>query len=107
MRHRAKIEAFINEHLNDRDPTSPPPDFPISSQVDGELRELRVRFAGVRYRILYQRSGNLLVLLHAFVKSSESIPGSDKALAQKRMADFKRRMDSRRKPRAVGRDAPR
>jgi hypothetical protein len=64
----AKIDHYIEEYLNGLPPEAPPPDFPISSQIDGELRELRVRFANTRYRLLYQRSGNLVVLLHAFEK---------------------------------------
>jgi hypothetical protein len=46
----AKIDDAIEEHLNGRDPVAPPPEFPITSQIDGELRELRVRFAKTRYR---------------------------------------------------------
>ena len=70
--------------------------------------ELRVRFANTRYRILYQRSGNLIVLLHAFEKGSGAVALADKRLAQQRMADFSARMDSQRKerPRAAGHDAP-
>jgi phage-related protein len=104
----AKIDAFIEEHLNGRSPIAPPPDFPISSQIDGELRELRVRFARTRYRVLYQRSGNLFVLLHAFEKHTGAVPTADKDLAKRRMADFKTRMDAepRTRPRAAGDDAP-
>jgi hypothetical protein len=49
----AKIDDAIEEHLNGRQPDTPPPEFPITSQIDGELRELRVRFARTRYRLLY------------------------------------------------------
>jgi phage-related protein len=103
----AKIDDYIEEHLNGQAPDSPPPEFPISSQIEGELRELRIRFANTRYRILYQRSGNLIILLHAFEKNTGAVPASDKALAQRRMADFKRRMDAkpRKPPRAAGKDA--
>jgi phage-related protein len=82
--------------------------FPVTSQIEGELRELRVRFANTRYRILYQRSENLMVLLHALEKDTEAIPRADIELAKQRMADFKRRMDAIRRtpPRAVGKDAP-
>ena len=52
------------------------------SQVSGELRELRVRFADRRYRILYQRSGSLLVLLHASETTTGSIAHSDIELAK-------------------------
>ncbi len=50
----AKIDDFIEEHLNGRPPQEPPAAFPITSQIEGELRELRVPFANTRYRILYQ-----------------------------------------------------
>ena len=104
----AKIDDFVEDYLNDRDASAPPPEHPISSQVDGELRELRVRFAKTRYRILYRRSGLLVVLLHIFEKDTDKIPARDRDLATKRFDDFKRRMDAepRRRPRAAGRDAP-
>jgi phage-related protein len=104
----AKIDDFIEEHLNGRPPQEPPAAFPITSQIEGELRELRVRFANTRYRILYQRSENLVVLLHAIEKDTGAVPWTDIELAKQRMADFKRRMDAVRRtpPRAAGRDAP-
>jgi phage-related protein len=103
-----KVEDRIEEHFNGRPADSPPPEFPISSQIEGELRELRIRFGGTRYRVLYQRSRNLVVLLHAFEKNTETVPASVKASAKWRMADFKRRMDEkpRKPPRAAGSDAP-
>jgi len=108
VKRAAKVDAYIEEHLNGRVPDAPPPEFPVSSQIEGELRELRTRFANTRYRILYQRSGNLIVLLHAFEKNTGAVPAAEKALAKKRIADFRRRMDAepRRAPRAAGRDAP-
>jgi phage-related protein len=104
----AKIDEFIEEHLNGKTPSAPPPEYPVSSQIAGELRELRVRFANTRYRVLYQRSGNLVVLLHAIEKDTGSVSDTDIALARQRMEDFKRRMDASRRfpPRAAGRDAP-
>ena len=105
----AKIDDAIEEHLNGKRPDAPPPEFPHSSQVEGELRELRVRFARTRYRVLYQRSDNLIVLLHAVEKDTPKLPAADVAIARRRMADFKARMDARprSKPRAAGKDAPR
>jgi phage-related protein len=104
----AKIDDYVEEYLNDRSANAPPPEFPISSQIEGELRELRVRFGNTRYRVLYQRSENLVVLLHAIEKNTGAIADSDKGLAKQRMADFKRRMDARTRvpPRAAGKDAP-
>jgi phage-related protein len=103
-RRRKKLVVQIEEHLNGRPAHAPPPEFPISSQIEGELRELRNRFAGTHYRILYQRSGNLIVLLSAFEKNTGAVPTSEKALAMWRFADFKRRMDTtpRKPPRAAG-----
>src|SRR4051794_37097081 len=49
--------------LTDSQPHLP---FPHSSQIVGELRELRCHFGRELYRILYRRSENLIVLLHAF-----------------------------------------
>ena len=57
VKRAAKIYMFIEEHLNDRPADAAPPEHPVTSQIEGELRELRIRFAKTRYRILYQRSG--------------------------------------------------
>ena len=104
----AKIDDAVEEYLNGKHPDAPPPPDPYSSQIKGQLRELKVRFAKTRYRILYQRSGNLVVLLHGFEKHTGKVPPAETAVAQARMADFKARMDARPRvpPRAAGKDAP-
>jgi phage-related protein len=104
----AKIDDFVEEHLNGRNPSAPPPEYPVSSQIAGELRELRVRFGKTRYRVLFQRSENLFVLLHVFEKNTGKVPGSQVDIATRRMTDFKQRMDTapRVPPRAAGSDAP-
>jgi len=58
--------------------------------------------------MLYQRSANLIVLLHAIEKHTGAIPRADIELAKERMGDFVRRMDAKPRipPRAVGQDAP-
>lgn len=91
--------------LSDEVPHLP---FPHSSQVDGELRELRCHYGRQLFRILYRRSDRLLVLLHIFSKRAAKIPASEIALAQQRWDDFKARMgaDPRTPPRAAGHDAP-
>lgn len=60
------------------------------------------------YRVLYRRSGRLIVLLHAFRKTTGKLPPSEVKIAQSRWADFKARMDARprKPPRAAGHDAP-
>jgi phage-related protein len=52
------------------------PPLPVahSSQVDGQLRELRYHSGRDLYRVLYQRSGNLFVLLHALAKRTRRPP---------------------------------
>jgi phage-related protein len=104
----AKVDAYVDEYLNGRSSGAPEPEFPITSQIEGELRELRVRFAKTRYRVLYQRSANLVVLLHAFEKNTGAVPTSEKVKTQRRFADFQARMDARPRvpPRAAGQDAP-
>jgi phage-related protein len=86
----------------------PPLAFPHSSQVRGELRELRCHYGRCLYRILYRRSEGLFVLLHAFEKRTGKVPAAEIAMAEKRWEDFKVRMDRRPRQgtRAAGRDAP-
>lgn len=97
------------ELLNGLPPGAPPLAFPHSSQIEGELRELRCHYGRRLFRILYRRSRNLFVLLHAIEKHSGRIPAADIAVAKARFADFQARMDTSRRvpPRAAGRDAPR
>lgn len=82
--------------------------FPHSSQVDGELRELRCHYGRNLYRVLYRRSDRLIILLHVLAKRSAKIPVGDIHIAEHRWADFKARMDTvlRVPPRAAGGDAP-
>lgn len=96
------------DRLNMLKPTDPPLPFPHSSQVDGELRELRCHYGRLLVRILYRRSGNLFVLLHAFEKRTGPVPERDRVIATKRWSDFKARMSAvpRTPPRAAGHDAP-
>lgn len=106
-KHQAAIDLAI-DRLNGLKPTDPPPPFPASSQVEGELRELRCHYGPVLYRVLYRRSQNLFVLLHVLRKSTSRIPVADIQTAKVRWDDFKERMDAQRRvpPRAIGDDAP-
>jgi len=86
----------------------PPLPFPHSSQVEGELRELRCHYGNRHYRVLYRRSRNLFVLLHAFPKTTAAIPQAEIEAAKERWADFVARMGAKPRilPRAAGHDAP-
>lgn len=96
------------DRLNMLGPTDPPLPFPHSSQVEGELRELRCHYGRTLIRVLYRRSRNLLILLHAFEKHSGLVLERDKAVARARWEDFQTRMNAqpRTPPRAAGHDAP-
>jgi phage-related protein len=102
-----KVDDTI-DLLNGLPDDAPPLAFPFSSQIAGPLRELRCHFGRRLIRILYQRSGNLFVLLHAIEKAGRAVPERDIEVAKQRMADFQARMDARPRvpPRAAGRDAP-
>jgi phage-related protein len=106
-----KAQEALDWHislLNALDDHDPPLAFPHSSQVDGELRELRCHHGRRLFRIPYRRSEKLFVLLHAFEKRTAKVPVGEIAIAQRRWNDFKTRMaeQPRRRPRAAGHDAP-
>lgn len=96
------------DRLNMLSATDPPLPFPHSSQIEGELRELRCHYGRRLFRVLYRRSRNLFVLLHAFEKHSGAVPVAEIREADRRWEDFQERMnaDRRRPPRAAGHDAP-
>jgi phage-related protein len=96
------------DRLNILEHTDPPLPFPHSSQIEGELRELRSHYGRRLFRVLYRRSDRLFILLHIFEKTTRQVPVADKSVARERWDDFRRRMDEkpRRPPRAAGHDAP-
>lgn len=101
---RAAIDAYIDRLAE----FGPVLGFPSTSQVDGELRELRPDVGNTHYRLLYRRTGNVFVLLHAFVKPGRRIAQGEIDLAQRRWADLVARLneDPRTGPRPIGSDAP-
>src|SRR5438093_13109792 len=78
---------FQIDRLNMLTPANPHLPFPHSSQVEGELRELRCHYGRELYRILYRRSANLVVLLHMFRKDTGKLPQREIETAWKRWAD--------------------
>jgi phage-related protein len=94
--------------LNRLTTNDPPLAFPHSSQVRGELRELRCHCGRELYRVLYRRSLKLFLLLHVFRKNSDAIPEEEITIAEGRWNDFRARMDAepRTPPRPGGHDAP-
>jgi phage-related protein len=90
---RGKLLARI-ELLAQHGPTL---DHPYTSQIEGKLREVRLRFGKTRYRVLYffdeQRRG---ILLHGFTKNTESVEQADIDLATTRMKYHLRGLDKKK-----------
>jgi phage-related protein len=107
VKHQVALDNQI-ARLNLLTPKRPHLPFPHSSQIDGELRELRCHCGRVLYRILYRRSMNLIVLLHVFRKDTGKVPEAEIEIARRRWEDFRLRMNASRRvpPRAAGHDAP-
>lgn len=71
-------------------------DFSYTSQIEGKLRELRLRLGETRYRILYFFDGRQIgVLLHGFKKNSAAVPENEKALGLLRMRAHTERLTKR------------
>lgn len=107
VKHRRTVRNQI-DRLNLCSDEMPHLPFPGSSQIEGELRELRCHFGSTHYRIFYRRSKRLFVLLRIFEKKTKQVPSDEIAIATDRWHDFKDRMEAkpRKPPRAAGADAP-
>jgi hypothetical protein len=80
---RGKVLARINL-LKTGGPTL---DFPYTSQIEGKLREARLRVGKTRYRILYFfDEARTAVLLHGFTKATAAVEEADKKIGRTRMA---------------------
>src|ERR1700686_1959936 len=95
---RLAIDRQI-DRINCLDDAHPHLAFPYSSQIEGEMREIRCHYGNALYRILYRRSRQFVVLLHAFEKRDGPVPEVDKRIARERWDDFRQRLDM--KPRRL------
>ena len=104
----AAAQAAIDNYLERLALFGPQLGYPSTSQIEGELRELRPDLGNVHYRLLYRRTGNIFVILHAFTKSGARIDRAEIDVAIERWKDLKARMNAvpRRQPRALGHEAP-
>jgi phage-related protein len=104
----AQAQVMIDNYLGRLAMCGPALRFPSSSQVEGELRELRPDMGRTHYRLLYRRSDDMFIILHAFIKLGGAIDQADIDIADKRWNDFRDRMDAdpRQPPSAIGRTAP-
>jgi len=96
------------DRVNSLDEDRPHLAFPHSSQIEGELRELRCHYGSSLYRILYRRSEQFVILLHIFAKRTKAVPEADKQIARERWANFRKRMSAkpRKYPSPIGKKAP-
>ena len=84
---KAKVEAYL-PLLEEQGPDLKRP---YADHVRGKIRELRVRYSGRHYRILYSFHGtNQIVLVHAFAKKTQQLRENDIALAEHRMENWKK-----------------
>lgn len=71
-------------------------DYPYTSQIEGKLREVRLRIGKTRYRVLYffdeERTA---ILLHGFTKNTAAVEESDKRIGRARMAKHEARLAAR------------
>ncbi len=58
-----------------------------NSQIEGKLREVRVRLGKTRYRVLYFfDEARVGILLHGFTKNTAAVEETDKKTGRARMA---------------------
>jgi hypothetical protein len=97
---RGKVIARI-DLLKQGGPTL---DFPYTSQIEGRLREVRLRVGKTRYRVLYFfDKARTAILLHGFTKNSAAVEEGDKRIGRGRMAKHEARLTAKRTARGTGR----
>lgn len=64
---------------------------PLSKHIEPGLWELRVRFGNNILRILYTfAKGQVIILLHGFIKKKQKTPASELEMARKRLRELKK-----------------
>jgi phage-related protein len=90
---RGKVIARI-DLLKEGGPTL---DYPYTSQIDGRLREIRLRVGKTRYRVLYFFDDDrTAILLHGLTKNTPAVEEADKRIGSARMAKHDARLGSKR-----------
>jgi phage-related protein len=68
---------------------------PLSKHIEPGLWELRIRLGTDILRIVYTfDKGQIIILLHAFVKKQQKTPKSELEIARKRLKELVARKDS-------------
>jgi len=58
---------------------------PVVDHIDGDIWEVRTRLATRIARVLFTLDGNVMVLLHGFIKKERKTPKADLDLAKQRL----------------------
>ena len=58
---------------------------PVVDHIDGDIWEVRTRLATRLARVLFALDGNVMLLLHGFIKKERNTPKAELDLAKQRM----------------------
>jgi len=86
-KHRAKIEKFI-EILEEKGPNLPRP---YADVIQGPVRELRVKFGNMNYRLFYFFHEKRIILTHGIVKKTGPVPTEEIARTMRYRVDWLQR----------------
>ncbi len=88
---RAKVAKWI-ELLEEEGPDLPRP---YADLLRDKVRELRVKFGPVHYRLLYFFMAKKIIITHGFVKRTERVPEAEIERALEAMRDLYQRAERR------------
>lgn len=89
-KHRAKVEKWI-EKLEEYGPNLPRP---YADVLEGPIRELRIQFGHMKYRILYFIHKKIVLLTHGIVKKTGPVPEEEIDRSRRYMQDWLARQGS-------------
>ncbi len=64
---------------------------PLVTHLEGDVWEVRIRLDTRIARILFALEGNIMVLLHGFIKKQQKTPKPELDLAKERLKQLRRR----------------
>ncbi|NWG32158.1 MAG: type II toxin-antitoxin system RelE/ParE family toxin [Rhodocyclaceae bacterium] len=64
---------------------------PLVDHLGGDIWEVRIRLGNRIARVLFAVEGQVMVLLHGFIKKQQKTPGPELELAKDRLRQLKRR----------------
>ena len=62
---------------------------PVVGHIEGDIWEVRTRMATRIARVLFVLDGNMMLLLHGFIKKERKTPQADLDLAKQRLKKFR------------------